>query len=265
MSAIGIDAPRHRRAALLGRRRAPRDAARRLRALPAPARARHARRRLGAARGLRRADARGRRRPRPVRLPGARPARARRRRALRRRRRRGRRRADARRRRAPPPRLSRSTTKSCRRSSTPSRRSRPAPCCCIRRRPTSADEAVSIGVRPLPGHERLPSLPARQRRRRRGLRGGRRDRRGGVPHAERGARPDGAARRARGVGGRPAHGLGRHADAVQHARRPRRPVRPRRRRRPDRRAADGRLVRGQDVRAHGGARRRARAQGASGR
>ena len=88
----------------------------------------------------------------PLRLPGRGPARARRRGALRRRRRRRRRRADAR----GGPRggrgWSRSSTRSCRPSSTRSRRSRPARRCCIpsarRRRPS---DAVSIGVRPLAG------------------------------------------------------------------------------------------------------------------
>ena len=76
--------PRDRRAAVLDRRGAARDAARRLRPLASRARARACGRRLRVARRLRRADARGRRRPRPLRLPGARPARARRRRAVRR-------------------------------------------------------------------------------------------------------------------------------------------------------------------------------------
>ncbi len=49
-----------------------------------------------------------------------------------------------------------------------------------------------------------------------------------------------------------AHALDRHPDAVQPARRPRGPVRPRAGGRPDRGADDGRLVRRQDVRADGG-------------
>ena len=87
---------RDRRAALLGRGRAARHAARRVRALAAPARARGGRRRRGGAGRRGRADARRRGRPRAVRLPGQGPARARRPRAPRRRRRRRRRRAHAR-------------------------------------------------------------------------------------------------------------------------------------------------------------------------
>ena len=51
----------------------------------------------------------------------------------------------------------------------------------------------------------------------------------GVPHAERRARRRWSRTPPRRVGGRPADAVDRHPDAVQHARRPRRPVRPRRR------------------------------------
>ena len=88
---------------------------------------------------------------------------------------------------------------------------------------------------PAPGHQRLPPLPARLRRRRARHGRSRRRRERGVPHPERRARPDGAARRRRRVGGRAADAVDRHADAVQHARRPRRPVRARARGRPHRR------------------------------
>ena len=91
---------------------------------------------VGPARRLRGAAARGRRRPRALRLPGARPARAGRRRAPRRRHRRRGRGADRggrARRRAP---RRRRPTRSCPPSSTPSRRSRPAPRCCTPTRPS---------------------------------------------------------------------------------------------------------------------------------
>ena len=127
------------------------------------------------ARRLRRADAGGRRGPRALRLPGARPARARGRRAPRRRRRRRGRRADAREQARAATRLIAGRVRGAarrlrRRRGGRARRAAAAP----RMRRTSADEAVSIGVRPLPGHQRLPPLPARERRRRGRLRRGRR-------------------------------------------------------------------------------------------
>ena len=89
----------------------------------------------------------------------------------------------------------------------------------------SAQEAVSIGVRPLPGTNvchrfRLTSGDAAAAMARADVVVAR-----GLPHPERRPRPDGAPRRRRRVGGRPAHAVDRHADAVQHARRPRRPLR----------------------------------------
>ena len=119
-----------------------------------------------------------------------------------------------------------------------------------RRRRRVAQEAVSIGVRPLAGTNvchrfRLATGDAAAAMRQ-GRRGGQR----GIPDAERGARADGAARRRRRVGGRQADDVDRHADAVQPARRPRGPVRPRARGPSGSSADDGRLVRRQDVRAH---------------
>ena len=124
-----------------------------------------------------------------------------------------------------------------------------------------AHEAVSIDVRPIPGSNVCHRFLIRRGDAARALAERRRGRRGGLPHAERGAHADGAARRAGGVGRRPVDAVDGHADAVQRARRPGRRVRPPGGRIRDRRAADGRLVRGQDVRAPGGAGRRARAQG----
>ena len=171
----------------------------------------HARvaRRVSRARRLRRAHARRRAGPRPLRLPGPRPDRARADRvALRRRRRRRRRGADRARGRGggrarrgrlrgAARRLRRGRGRAAGRAAPPRaahglRRARPR-----------------FGVRPLAGHERLPPLPISPRRRRRGLRRGRRGRRGGVPHAERRARADGAARGARRVGGRRGSTCGR--------------------------------------------------------
>ena len=137
----------------LGRRRAPGHAPRGVRALAARARARA---RASTPRRCRTdcvaLDARRRRRPRAVRLPGARPARAGRRGPLRRRRRRRRRRADARGGRAP-------RRGSCEvelrgaagrlRRRRGRRAGRGAAASATPRRPR--DEAVSIGVRPLPG------------------------------------------------------------------------------------------------------------------
>ena len=59
----------------------------------------------------------------------------------------------------------------------------------------------------------------------------------------------------------PPDAVERHADPVQRAQRPRRLLRPSRGGDPRHRPGDGRLVRGQDVRAPGGARRRPRPQG----
>ena len=143
----------------------------------------------GVARRLRRADAGGRRGPRPLRLPGARPARARRRRAAtpatssprsppRR----------AREARAPPRGLVAGRVRGAAGGLRSRRGGRPG-------RAAAAPAGGELGRRggvdrraPDRRHQRLPPLPARQRRRRGRLRRGRRDRRGGVPHAERGAR-----------------------------------------------------------------------------
>ena len=153
MSAVGVDPRVTGAQALLGRRRAPRDAPRRLRALAAPARARD---RASTPRRCRTdcvalvpedvADLG------PLRLPGARPAGARRRRAPRRRRRRGGRRAH----RARPARAAaaadrgrlRGAARRLRRGRGGRARGAAA---ASRRRRRRRGEAVSIGVRPLPG------------------------------------------------------------------------------------------------------------------
>ena len=204
---------------------------------------------------------RRRRRPRPLRLPGQGPARARGPGPPRRRRRRGRRRAHpragARGRRG-----RRGDLRGAAGGVRPGgRRSRAAPPL-VHEQPAASGRGRRVDRRPAdPAHERLPPLPHPPRRRRR--RASRRptwsSRRSTA--RRRRARADGAARRARRVGGRAADAVERHADAVQHARRPRRAVRHPRGADPRHRAPDGRLVRGEDVRAPGGARRRAGPQG----
>ena len=197
------------------RRRAAGDAARGVRALPARARAGARDRRLARCPTTAwRCCPRTSPTSAPYGCQVARPARARRRRALRRRHRGRGRGADRARRRAPPRAGRGRATRSCRRSSTPSRRSRRARRCCTRTRPSRRDEAVSIGVRPIAGTNVCHRFRIRHGDVAAGFARGRRGGRGGVPHARRRARPDGAARRARGVGGRA-------ADAVDRRRRPR--------------------------------------------
>ena len=158
----------------------------------------------------------------------------------------------------------RSTTRSCPRSSTPSRPSRPAPCCCI---PHAADVGRRGGLdrrAPAARHERLPPLPARERRRR--ARASPRP----TSIVEEAFRTPSAAH----VPMEPHAALAEWEDGrLTVWAGTQTPFNTRAdlaglfglddERRPDRRAADGRLVRGQDVRAHRGARRRARAQGAA--
>ena len=205
----------------------------------------------------RRAHAGRRRGPESLRLPGQGPARAGRRGAPHRRR--GGRRGGAHPRRGP-----RRRAGGRGRVRRAARRLRPA----RGARRTADPRAVRLRGRgrldrgaPDRGHQRLPPLPHPPRRRRRGLRGGRGRGRGDLPRRRRRPRPDGAARRRRRVGGRPPHAVERHPDPVQRAQRPCRLLRRARGRDPRHRPADGRLVRGEDLRAARGARRRPRPQG----
>ena len=242
------------------RRRAARDAARRVRALAAPARARARRSTLGVPDDCVVLAARRRRGPRPLRLPGhatsacwptsratsatswppwrRRPAR----------------------RPAPPrsavevayeelpavfdPLEARSTRRAASTSAA-----------------ASAGEAVSIDVRPLAGTNVCHRFRIRHGDVARGLRRGRRGRRGDLPHAGAAHAPmEPHAALAEWEDGRLTLWSGTQTPFNMRATSPA-CFGLARGRDPRRRAADGRLVRRQDVRAPRGARRRARAQG----